>query len=182
MTRPQTGMRQIDQRLIDQRQIDQREFRAVCGSFVTGVTVVTASSASGSHGSTVNSFTSLSTEPPQVVVCLARNTQTLRHVRASGRFAVNILAAGQTDVARIFASKSPDKLGQVGWHVAENGAPLLDGAVSTLECDVATMQEEATHMLVIGRVTAVRHDQDAAPLVFFRSTISAGDSLQHGVG
>jgi len=159
-------------------EIDQLEFRAVCGSFVTGVTVVTASSASGSHGSTVNSFTSLSTSPAQVIVCLARNTQTLRHIRASGRFAVNILSSDQTDVARIFASKAEDKLVQVPWAAGVNGAPHIDGVVSTLECDVATMQEEATHMLVIGRVTRVRHDSAAAPLVFFRSTISSGESLQ----
>src|SRR5690606_16599303 len=131
-------------------QIDQHEFRSVCGSFVTGITVVTASSARGSHGSTVNSFTSLSTDPAQVIVCLARNTQILRHVRASGRFAVNILASGQTDIARLFASKAEDKLDRVAWHAGDNGAPRIDGAVSTIECDVATMQEEATHMLIIG--------------------------------
>jgi flavin reductase (DIM6/NTAB) family NADH-FMN oxidoreductase RutF len=150
---------------------DQHDFRSACGSFVTGITVVAAASAEGANGSTVNSFTSLSTDPPQVVVCLALNTRTLQHVQSSGRFSVNILSSEQTEIARIFASKTPDKISQVDWTRGANGAPLIDGAVTSFECDVVTMQREATH-------TSLVHDSEAAPLVFFRSTISAGHALQ----
>lgn len=162
----------------DTSTVSALDFRTVCGSFVTGVTVVTARSANGVHGSTVNSFTSLSASPAQIIVCLAKSSATLAHVRASGHFAVNILAAEQTDVARVFASKVEDKLSTVDWSTGRNGAPIIDGSASSLECDVIDVQEQATHMLVIGRVTGMQHNPTAAPLVFYRSTLSAGDVLQ----
>jgi flavin reductase (DIM6/NTAB) family NADH-FMN oxidoreductase RutF len=154
------------------------DFRAVCSSFVTGVTVVTARSAGGVHGSTVNSFTSLSATPPQIIVCLARTTATLGHVLASGRLAVNILSHEQEDVARVFASKESDKLSSVDWSTGANGAPLIKGAMATLECTVSEVQEQATHMLIVGQVTRALHEPDAAPLVFFRSAMTAGEALQ----
>ncbi|MCS5734770.1 flavin reductase family protein [Herbiconiux daphne] len=157
------------------------DFRAVCSSFVTGVTVVTARSADGVHGSTVNSFTSLSASPPQIIVCLARTTATLGHVLASGRLAVNILSHDQEQVARVFASKESDKLDRVEWTSGENGAPLLEGSMASLECTVMDVQPQATHMLIVCQVTRAVHEPDSAPLVFFRSTMSAGQALAAAV-
>jgi flavin reductase (DIM6/NTAB) family NADH-FMN oxidoreductase RutF len=154
------------------------DFRAVCSSFVTGVTVVTARSAGGVHGSTVNSFTSLSTSPPQIIVCLARTTATLGHVLASGKLAVNILSHDQEQVARVFASKESDKLGRVDWSTGTNGAPLISGSMASLECTVTDVQEQSTHMLIVCQVTRAVHEPAAAPLVFFRSAMTAGEALQ----
>lgn len=153
---------------------DPQAFRAVCGTFATGVTVVTTDGPDGPHGGTVNSFTSLSADPPQVIVCLARNSRTWRAVEASGRFAVNILSAGQQDLARLFASREADKMARVGWSPAANGAPLLDGAVASIECTLTAALEQATHMLLIGSVTAAVHHADRDPLIFFRSTMHEG--------
>jgi 3-hydroxy-9,10-secoandrosta-1,3,5(10)-triene-9,17-dione monooxygenase reductase component len=153
---------------------DPFAFRAVCGTFATGVTVVTASAADGPHGGTVNSFTSLSADPPQVIVCLARASRTWRAVESSETFAVNILAADQQHVARLFASQEPAKLGQVGWSSGHNGAPVLHGAAGTLECTLSAALEQATHMLVIGSVTHAVSRPDAAPLIFFRSAMHEG--------
>lgn len=85
---------------------DPLAFRAVCGTFATGVTVVTADSPDRPQDGTVNSSTSLSADPPPVIVCLARTSRTWQAVEASGAFAVNILAADQRQVARLFASRA----------------------------------------------------------------------------
>jgi flavin reductase (DIM6/NTAB) family NADH-FMN oxidoreductase RutF len=161
--------------------IDPMVFRAVCGSFATGVTVVTAASGDGFGGSTVNSFTSLTAEPPHVLVCLNTTAQTLRHIVHSGRFAVNILAAAQEDVARVFASKSSDKLDQVAWHTGSTGVPLLDGALATIECSLADTHDYFTHRILIGRVEHVDHSPTAAPLLFFRARMTPGAPLNGAV-
>lgn len=158
--------------------VESADFRAACSSFVTGVTVVTARSADGAHGSTVNSFTSLSVTPPQIVVCLAKTSSTLDHLLASGAFTVNILADDQDAVARLFASKRPNKLAAVGWAVGANGAPSLEGIMGALECSVVEAQDQATHVLVIGRVTRTVQKPGTAPLVFFRSVLTSGGSLE----
>ncbi|MGY1718653.1 flavin reductase family protein [Blastococcus sp. SYSU DS0552] len=153
---------------------DPHAFRAVCGTFATGVTVVTAEGPDGPHGGTVNAFTSLSADPPQIIVCLAKHSRTWQAVAASGAFAVNILSAAQQDVARLFASSEPGKMSRVEWAPAENGAPLLDGVVSSIECTLTAAFEQATHMLLIGSVTGATHHADREPLIFFRSTMHEG--------
>lgn len=155
--------------------LDPLAFRAVCGTFATGVTVVTTTGPDGPHGGTVNSFTSLSADPPQVIVCLAKHTRTWKAIEASGSFAVNILAADQQDVARLFASRDEDKMSRVDWVAGDNtGAPLLTGAAGTIECTLSAALEQATHMLVIGAVRTAGHRPDADPLIFFRSAMHEG--------
>ena len=154
--------------------LDPQAFRAVCGTFATGITVVTTDGPEGPHGGTVNSFTSLSADPPQVIVCLAKHSRTWRAVEASGVFAVNILSAAQGDIARLVASREPDKMGHVGWSPAPNGAPLLDGVVASMECTLTAALEQATHMLLIGSVTGAVHHAGQEPLIFFRSTMHEG--------
>lgn len=153
---------------------DPLAFRAVCGTFATGVTVVTADAPDGPQGGTVNSFTSLSADPPQIIVCLARTSRTWQAVEASGTFAVNILAADQQAVARLFASREPDKMARAAWTPGANGAPVLDGVAGAIECTLTAALEQATHMLLIGAVTAAVSRSDADPLVFFRSTMHEG--------
>jgi len=154
--------------------LDPLAFRAVCGTFATGVTVVTTSGPDGPHGGTVNSFTSLSAEPAQVIVCLARHTRTWKAIESSGSFAVNILAADQQSVARLFASREEDKMSRVDWAAGVTGAPLLTGAAGTIECTLSAALEQSTHMLVIGAVRTAAHRPDADPLIFFRSTMHEG--------
>jgi 3-hydroxy-9,10-secoandrosta-1,3,5(10)-triene-9,17-dione monooxygenase reductase component len=153
---------------------DAALFRAACGTFATGVTVVTAHAPTGPQGATVNSFASLSVEPPQVVVCLARTSRTWSAAEAAGAFAVNVLAAEQRDVARLFASGAQDKLARVAWRPGFGGAPVLDGAAAHFECRLAGALRRATHMLLIGEVVHAEHRADAEPLIFFRSRMHEG--------
>jgi flavin reductase (DIM6/NTAB) family NADH-FMN oxidoreductase RutF len=145
-------------------------FRAACAQFATGVSVVTTSTPEGDFGVTVNAFTSLTLEPPQVLVCLAGTSKTWLAIRRARVFAVNVLAADQVALARLFATKHPDKFGLTRATVRRGVAnvPLLDGALSTLECRLVDAIARDTHIVLIGRVVRVEHDPAKEPALFFR--------------
>lgn len=151
-------------------------FRAACAQFATGVVVVTTSTSEGDFGVTVSAFTSLTVEPPQVIVCLARSSNTWLAIREARVFAVNVLAADQVALARMFATKQRDKFGliQAATHEGTVGVPVLDGALSTLECRVAETVASGTHVVLIGRVVHVRHESTGAPALYFRSHLHEG--------
>jgi 3-hydroxy-9,10-secoandrosta-1,3,5(10)-triene-9,17-dione monooxygenase reductase component len=147
--------------------VDERSFRDTLGRFPTGVTVVTASGARGPAGLTTNAFTSLSLDPPLVLVCFERGSRTLPVVRETRRFAVNVLRAGQEELARVFASKRvpAEKFASVT-HTVDHGVPVLDGAVAWLVCDLEALHPGGDHEIGIGAVTAMGHDPSGEPLVF----------------
>lgn len=149
--------------------IDGRRFRDTLGAFPTGVTVVTARGAGGPAGLTTNAFTSLSLEPPLVLACFDNGSRTLAVVRETGRFAINVLRAGQEDVAAVFASKrvAAEKFADVT-HAEAHGLPVLDGALAWLACDVRELLPGGDHTIGVGAVTALDVDADGEPLVFFR--------------
>jgi 3-hydroxy-9,10-secoandrosta-1,3,5(10)-triene-9,17-dione monooxygenase reductase component len=147
--------------------VDARKFRDTLGRFPTGVAVVTATGPHGPAGLTTNAFSSLSLDPPLVIVCFERDSRTLPIVRESRRFAVNILRAGQEDLARLFAGKAPhpEKFEAVT-HQVEHGVPVLDDALAWLVCDLEALHPGGDHEIGVGRVTALGHDTSGAPLVF----------------
>jgi 3-hydroxy-9,10-secoandrosta-1,3,5(10)-triene-9,17-dione monooxygenase reductase component len=153
------------------RPLDGRSFRDVCGMFATGVTVVAADGGDGPRGATVNAFTSLSVEPPRVIVCLAATSRTWRAVEAVGHFTVNVLAAEQEELARHFASGDAAKGGAVAWRPAGNGAPALPGAAAVLECTLVSASVQSTHRLLIADVTGADHRPEADPLLFYRGRL-----------
>jgi len=150
--------------------IDPRAFRDAVGAFATGVTVVTAAGPGGPAGLTTNAFSSLSLDPPLVLVCFDNASRTLPVVREAGRFAVIVLRAGQEDVAAVFASKrvAADKFAEVT-HAEAHGLPVLDGALAWLACDLRDAVAGGDHTIGVGAVTAV-HVEDGDPLIFFRGT------------
>jgi flavin reductase (DIM6/NTAB) family NADH-FMN oxidoreductase RutF len=147
---------------------DARGFRDTMGHFATGVCVVTAAGADGPAGLTTNAVASLSLAPPLLLVCFDNASRTLPVVRETRRFAVNVLRAGQEDVAALFASKrvARDKFAAVT-HTVESGVPVLDGALAWLACDLYALHPGGDHTIGIGAVT----DSEVAggePLVFYR--------------
>ena len=150
--------------------VGPRAFRDAAGAFATGVTVVTATGSGGPAGLTTNAFSSLSLEPPLVLVCFDNASRTLPVVRDAGRFAVNVLRAGQEDVAAVFASKrvAADKFAEVT-HAEAHGLPVLDGALAWIACDLRELVPGGDHTIGVGEVTAV-HVGDGEPLVFFRGS------------
>jgi flavin reductase (DIM6/NTAB) family NADH-FMN oxidoreductase RutF len=148
--------------------VDAREFRDTVGRFPTGVTVVTAAGPDGPAGLTTNAFSSLSLDPPLVLVCFERGSRTLPVVRETGRFAVNVLRAGQEDLARVFASKRvhAEKFEAVT-HTVDHGVPVLDEALAWMVCELQALHPGGDHEIGVGAVTAMGHDPDGEPLLFY---------------
>lgn len=147
--------------------MDALAFRDTLGAFPTGVAVVTAAGERGPAGLTTNAFSSVSLHPPLVLVCFDHGSRTLDVVRETGRFAVNVLRAGQEDLATLFAGKAPhpEKFAAVT-HTEVHGVPVLDGALAWLVCDVAAMHAGGDHEIGVGAVTALGSDPGGEPLVF----------------
>jgi len=146
-----------------------RDFRTTMAHFATGVAVVTAAGPDGPAGMTTNTVSSLSLDPVLLLVCSDKASRTLPVVRESGRFAVNVLRAGQEELARVFASKrvAAEKFAAATHRVA-HGVPLLDDPLAWIACDLDELLPRGDHTVGIGRVTEHDHDPDGRPLVFFR--------------
>jgi flavin reductase (DIM6/NTAB) family NADH-FMN oxidoreductase RutF len=153
--------------------------RAAAGHFATGVTVVTAMDpAGGAYATTANAVASVSLRPPLVLVCLREESETLRAARADGRFAINVLRHDQRALAEGFARPTGADTwrGVAAEPGAVTGAPLLDGALATLECVVHDVADGGDHRVLVGRVVAVEHpDEHADPLLFYRGAFRTLD-------
>ena len=133
---------------------EKRALRRALGAFATGVTIVTAVSQETGEpvGFTANSFTSVSLDPPLLLVCLAHTSRGYRVFREAEGFAVNVLAAEQEDTARRFASTGVDKFGVTPWHAGRQGAPLIEGCLATFDCAMHQRLTAGDHDILMGRV------------------------------
>ncbi|MEU5607677.1 flavin reductase [Streptomyces sparsogenes] len=145
--------------------IDPDLVRGVHRKFITGVTVVTTDDDGTPRGLAVNAFSSISLDPPMVLVCVQRSSATHPALHRASHLGISILAAGQLDVAKTFASKGEDKFAQVSWTPGAHGAPLIDGSCAQLEVEIGERLEAGSHTVFTGRVVSARHD-DLAPLVY----------------
>ena len=152
---------------MDQRRLTSDEFRNVIGHFASGVTVITAVHDERGYGTTASAVTSLSLEPPMMLVCLDRESQTGGVIVEEGRFAVNILGEDQADLAVRFATKAPDKFDGVATTRGEYGDPLLADALATLECRVVEQTTGGTHVVFFGEVER-GSARAGAPLAYYR--------------
>lgn len=142
--------------------------RHALGRFVTGVTVVTALDDDGELvGLTANSFTSVSLDPPLVLVCLGLGSRSYEHCVRRGRFATNVLAGDQEAVARGFAVRGGARTGLCAWRLSERGYPVLETSLARFECALVNDIRAGDHAILIGMVEAFEiDDADADPLVF----------------
>jgi flavin reductase (DIM6/NTAB) family NADH-FMN oxidoreductase RutF len=144
-------------------------FRAVMGHFATGVTVVTASGPDGPVGMTANAVCSLSLEPLLLLVCFDNAARTLPVVRATERFGVNVLAAGQQELAKLFASKAPEAEKFAGVdHTVHDGVPVIEGVLAWVGCTLEELIPGGDHTIGIGAVTAAEFSREARPLLWYR--------------
>jgi 3-hydroxy-9,10-secoandrosta-1,3,5(10)-triene-9,17-dione monooxygenase reductase component len=148
-------------------------FRLVMGHFVTGVTVISALDGERPLGITVNALSSVSLDPPLVMVALDRRRFLTPVVRGTGRYAVNILSEKQQALSDCFAG-APVEPGRqafcgAAWHPGETGLPIIDGAIASLECTVVETFSAGDHDLFIGRVDVLGTEDDhAMPLLYYR--------------
>lgn len=153
--------------------LDAQPFRSLMGAFPTGVIIVTTVDEQGSpKGLTTQSFMSVSTAPPLLVVSLDKSSRTLRALLGSNAFVVNYLAAGREDLATRFATKADDKFAGIVSRASAvaKGAPILEAdSVAYAECVVSRTIEAGDHMLIVASVEggAVLA---GAPLMYYRRT------------
>lgn len=155
---------------------DPEAVRQFHRSFATGVTVVTAMHEGQPRGLLVNAFSSVSLEPPVVMVCVANQAATAPALRTTPHIAVNTLAADQVDVARRFAISGGDKFADLGWQPGQTGAPILDGAAAHLEAEIEKRIPAYTHTIFLARVLAAdAHGRD--PMIYFDGQFFTAASL-----
>lgn len=146
---------------------DARDLRGALGAFATGVAIVTARARDGLHGLTINSFASVSLDPPLVLWSLDRRSHSLAAFESAPAFAVNVLGRHQADIARRFARPGVERF--VGLALSEglDGAPLIGDCVAQFECRRVATHEGGDHLIFVGRIERYRADQRPA-LVFNR--------------
>jgi 3-hydroxy-9,10-secoandrosta-1,3,5(10)-triene-9,17-dione monooxygenase reductase component len=146
--------------------LDTRVLRAALGTFATGVTVVTCRGPDGEGvGLTVSSFSALSLEPALVLWSLRLASPSLQAFDAARHFAINVLAEGQVDVSRRFASPVQAKFDEGQWHEGLYRVPVLAGCAAVFECEQQSHQLAGDHRLYIGRVLKLQ-SQPVPPLVY----------------
>jgi flavin reductase (DIM6/NTAB) family NADH-FMN oxidoreductase RutF len=155
------------------RDVDAAHFRSVMGHFATGVTVVTATTPDGPVGMTANAVCSLSLDPLLLLVAFDEEARTLPAVRATGRFGVNVLAAGQEELARLFASKLPESEKFAGVpHTVHDGIPVIEDALAWVGCRLERLIPGGDHTIGIGAVEAAESGP-GEPLLWFRGSYRA---------
>lgn len=150
--------------------IDPENLRLVMRSWATGVTIVSSFFGGIRHGMTVNSFTSISLDPPLVLVSLERVTKTCRLVEQAGFFGVSLLAQEQEEISERFAgrhSENSDRFAGLESFSLVSAAPLLSDCLAVLDCQVVATYEAGTHTLFIGEVLAGQNLSERVPLVYF---------------
>jgi 3-hydroxy-9,10-secoandrosta-1,3,5(10)-triene-9,17-dione monooxygenase reductase component len=148
--------------------VDTQRFRRVFGHFCTGVTVLTTVDSDGPIGFACQAFAALSLDPPLVLFCPQRGSDTGRRIRSAGVFCVNVLAQDQRNLSRTFGSRGPDRFAGVDWSPSPSGAPILTGALTWADCRVEAAHPGGDHDIVVGRVTALGECRDAGPLLFYK--------------
>lgn len=140
---------------------DTKQLRATFGAYMTGVTVVTARAKDGSLvGFTANSFTSVSMDPPLLLVCPGNHLSSLPVFEQAEHFVVNILSHGQESISNLFASSSEARFDQAAWQADENGCPILENVAASFSCSVHERVTAGDHMILIGRVTRFSKSND----------------------
>jgi flavin reductase (DIM6/NTAB) family NADH-FMN oxidoreductase RutF len=162
------------------RPIDDRSLRKVCGHFVTGVAVITCEADGTMTGTTVNSFTSVSLDPPLVLFCLHRDSRLLQMLRRGSKFGVNFLAGQQEALAWAFASRHTAELARVAHHRSGEGVPVLSEAAGFLACSVVNEYDGGDHVILLGEVIELGvPGRLKEPLIFHRGAMSVLEEADH---
>jgi flavin reductase (DIM6/NTAB) family NADH-FMN oxidoreductase RutF len=146
------------------------DFRKALGAFATGVTVITTRGEDHLFGMTANAFSSVSLDPPLILVCVISGTTGAEVIEQNARFAVNILGSHQEPISRYFSSKDRPRgleaFDEIAHSTAVTGCPIIDGAAGFLDCRLHASHEAGDHIVFIGEVVSIAHETDVEPLVF----------------
>lgn len=150
---------------------DSGEFRETVGQFATGVTVLSLATSEGVHGMTANSFTSVSLDPPLILVCVDKANTTHQLIRETNKFAVNILSAEQENIARWYAGQRQEFV-QPNWQFDVAESPVLEGTLAWLDCALEHVYDGGDHTIYVARVNKLS-TSNGEPLVFFRGRFTS---------
>ncbi len=160
--------------------VDKAEFCRTCAKFPTGVTIVTVLDADGSpHGMTASSFTSVSLDPPLVLVCVDHRAKVLEHFRRCEHVAINVLSEGQHDLSAHFAQSGQNRFDGLEWHAGHNGVPLIPDVLAALECGMHRLVDAGDHAILIAEVLRVSY-REGRPLVYYGSGYHKLDGANGG--
>lgn len=147
---------------------DTRLLRDVLGCFATGVCIVTALTQDGKPvGLTVNSFTSVSLDPPLVLACIARTSTSIDTLQTCEHFSINLLQTDQEEISNVFAKRGSDRFSEVIWSAGENGSPLIDQSLAIIECTQHAVHDGGDHIILVGKVVTAKFDPDKDPLLYY---------------
>jgi flavin reductase (DIM6/NTAB) family NADH-FMN oxidoreductase RutF len=151
-------------------QFTSSDLRKALGTFATGVTVVTTQGETHPYGMTANAFSSVSLDPPLVLVCVMSSAAGSEHICRNGVFSVNILAADQEPLSRYFASKNRprgrDAFSEVSHRTSVSGSPIIDDVAGYLDCRLQAVHEAGDHQIFIGEVLELYFAPASEPLIF----------------
>ncbi|MBK9710750.1 MAG: flavin reductase family protein [Kouleothrix sp.] len=147
--------------------IDESRFRQAMGYFASGVTVVTTASQGELYGMTVSSFTSLSLQPPLVLICVDKSVPTHDAIAAAGCYVVNVLEKRQEHLSRRFAVSGNDKFKGIAWHSGQLGLPVLEGVLAVIECRLHNTLDGGDHTIYVGQVVDTEV-LEGTPLLYYR--------------
>ena len=168
---PEPGRRAMDEGTIQEpHSVDPQLYKQTLARWATGVTVVGAVSDGKPLGITANSFTSLSLNPPQVLISVNKRLYTHEAIRTSGRYAVSILREEQVALGKRFAGMIPeieDRFAGVPWFTARTGCPILTDALAWVDCEVAEVYDGEDHSIFVGHVLAAGLAGEGHPLLYF---------------
>lgn len=146
------------------------DFRSTLGVFASGVTVITSRGDEHAYGMTANAFSSLSLDPPLVLVCVISGTTGAETIESNRSFAVNILAAHQEPISRYFSwrdrPRGAEAFDEIPHRASATGCPILEGVAGYLDCRLAAAHEAGDHVIYVGEVLALGYDRDVEPLLF----------------
>ncbi len=156
--------------------IDPKLQRTIMGRFATGVTVVTMKAGETLWGMTANAVTSLSLDPPLVLVCVDKKTQTHGYLSEAGAFAMNILAEDQEEISNRFATPGPKEFSDLDYAEGETGAPVLGGTLGYVDCRLSEVLAGGDHDIFIGEIVngEDRGDEGGRPLLYFGGYVRLG--------
>ncbi len=156
---------------------DLKDYRSALGSFATGVTIVTTLDSNGNgHGLTVNSFTSVSLEPPLVLWCLGSKSDSFDLFSKCEAYAINILADSQGEMAMRFAGKGDQKLAVGEYTALETGCPVLPDTIAAFDTKVVQRLEAGDHLILIGQTVAYQ-SHEGQGLAYFRGQFGSTAAL-----
>lgn len=152
--------------------MDQREFRNTLGTFATGVTIITVRDENGENiGLTANAFSSLSLDPPLILICIDNKSGSVPAFQKGNPFVVNILSEEQENDCWTFAKKGTDKFANAQYELSTDGVPILTENLSSISCQVHEVLEGGDHIIVTGLVKEIARNEEKTPLLFYKGKI-----------